>query len=437
MIEHSLRQATPFGPAYTAQLLHAMTQQGMLPRRRTSRRRDSRGRLAPSVTLHVVAVVAIACVVRAVVKVRVSKQVLGRLDARYPVLSGTDNALFRVQAMVAAAAMAAFAIVLAATGPHLASLYRSSGIVGCRGADCGQLARSFLSGPVGAGLYPVVFMLGTAAIVLTPAVIGIFRGAPLIAHELETGTFRLAWTQSITRAQWLAARLALPGLAAMAVTEGLSLMYGWWAASISEAARLSPDSSFPLGMSPFNPLAFAAHGLTPLGYAAFGFALGASTGVLLRRAVPAMAVTLAIFAAVQVAMPLAIRPHLFPPARTITAIGSGGGSTGMTDAGFTETVDYLPSQPGAWILSSQAVNAAGQPTSTVPAACTIPPPGKNGPRPAIDPIHCLASHGIRVAVTYQPASRYCPPMGRDRDIPRPGPLALAGYCFRRLNRRLC
>jgi hypothetical protein len=109
--------------------------------------------------------------------------------------------------------------------------------------------------------------------------------------------FRLAWTQSITRTRWLAVKLALPGLAAMAVTEALSLMQAWWAAPIGQAARLATTSSFPLGVGPLSLLDFDAHGITPLGYAAFAFTLGVTTGVLLRRAVPAMALTLAIFAA--------------------------------------------------------------------------------------------------------------------------------------------
>jgi len=37
----------------------------------------------------------------------------------------------------------------------------------------------------------------------TPALLGIFWGAPLIARELETGTCRLAWNQSVTRTRWL------------------------------------------------------------------------------------------------------------------------------------------------------------------------------------------------------------------------------------------
>ncbi len=47
-----------------------------------------------------------------------------------------------------------------------------------------------------------------------------------------------------------------------------------------------------------------------------------------------------------------------------------------------------------------------------------------------------ASHGIRIAVTYQPASRYWAFEWTETAIYLALTLALAGYCFRRLNRRL-
>ena len=270
---------------------------------------------------------------------------------------------FRPQAVTALAALAVFAILLGATGPHLASMYHSSGIAGCRSGACGQLAGNFLLALSGA--YTVVFMLGIACVILAPAVIGVFWGAPLVAREFETGTFRLVWIQSVTRSRWMASKLAVPGLAAIAVTEGLSLLYGWWAAPIGQAARLAPGSNFPLGMSPFSLLAFDAHGIVPIGYAAFGFTLGVTAGVLIRRALPAMAVTLVIFAAVQVAVPLAVRPNLFPPERTtqsLTAnfcglqhVGPGGRfSLGLDTPGQpARRVDLL--QPGR-----QRRRAAGQ-----------------------------------------------------------------------------
>src|ERR1700751_5457264 len=307
---------------------------------------------------------------------------------------------FRPQAVTALAALAVFAILIGATEPHVASMYRGSGIAGCHGGACGQLAGNFLLTVSGAST--VVFMLGIACVILTPALIGVFWGAPLVAREFETGTFRLVWIQSIPRSRWMASKLAVPGLAAIAVTEGLCLLYGWWAAPIGQAARLAPGSNFPLGMSPFSLLAFDAHGIVPVGYAAFGFTLGVTAGVLIRRALPAMAVTLVLFAAVQVAVPLAIRPNLFPAehaTQSLTANFSGLQHVGSGGT-FSFALDRLDSQPGAWIFSSQAVNTAGQPVSVMPAACVNQANG--------DSMAGLPSHGIAVAVAYQPTSRFWP-----------------------------
>ena len=75
--------------------------------------------------------------------------------------------------------------------------------------------------------------IAARTIACLPALIGACWGAPLVARELETGTFRLAWNQSVTRTRWLAVKLAVVGLTTMAVTEGLSLMQAWWAAPLA------------------------------------------------------------------------------------------------------------------------------------------------------------------------------------------------------------
>ena len=272
---------------------------------------------------------------------------------------------FRAQALTAAAALAAFAILLAATGPGLASRYAASGITGCHGGGCTNAAIGFLVQLANTTLYPGVYELGITVILVAPAIIGIFWGAPLIAREFETRTSALAWTQSITRTRWLAVKLALTGLAAMAVTEALSLLYTWWAEPIGRAFNLGARTTL-FDQNQFSSLMFATRGITPLGYAAFAFALGAATGVLFRRALPAMAVTLAIFAAVQVAMPLGVRPHLIPPDRTVATFAS----VQADDIG-TLAPTVVPGSPGAWIISSGAVNAAGQPVNigAVSASC--------------------------------------------------------------------
>jgi hypothetical protein len=343
----------------------------------------------------------------------------------------------RVQAITAAVALIAFAALLAATGPHLASLYAASGLRGCQPASCGQQASSFLQQVNSTSPYATVYTLSVILIALTPAVIGLFWGAPLLARELETGTFTLAWSQSVTRARWLAVKLTVGGLAAMAVTEALSLPFAWWAAPLRRAAGLGGSGS-GVAANQFNPLAFAAHGITPLGYAAFAFTLGVTTGVLIRRTIPAMAVTLAVFAAVQIAMPLWIRPNLFPASHTTIAVTSDSTlNLYRTNSPRTFTYslaadDGLPSQPEAWIRSSGAANAAGHPVSTfVPSACTAAAIS-SGPGPAL--ANCLTHRGIRIAVSYQPASRYWPLQWTETGIYLVLSLALAGYCFRRLRR---
>jgi hypothetical protein len=352
---------------------------------------------------------------------------------------------FRIQAITAAVSLAAFAVLLAATGPHLASTYAADGLDICRGSSCLSPA-TYFTASLARSPYDVVFLLSTGIILLAPAVIGLFWGAPLIARELETGTAALAWNQSVTRTRWLAVKLAIGGLTAMAVTEALSLMQTWWAVPISQA--VADGSGAGVAQSRFSQLNFATHGITPLGYAAFVFALGVAAGALIRRTVPAMAVTLAIFAALQVAMPLWVRPNLAPPDRTIIAVTSLGGAgpsqTGPGGDTFSLYALTIPGQPGAWILSSGPVNAAGQSVSTTPAACTsVGNTGQgagaqgNAFLPGQGPaafVACLASHGIREAVTYQPAGRYWRFQATETAIYLALALALAGYCFRRLRR---
>jgi hypothetical protein len=336
---------------------------------------------------------------------------------------------FRAQAITAVAALAAFAILLAATGPHLASLYAASKIIGCHGFACEPAASAFFSRL--AGLDTVVYLLGIGLILAAPAIIGIFWGAPLIAREFETRTFNLAWTQGVTRTQWLAVKLTLTGLAAMAVTEALSLSYAWWADPISKAIGLGfPGGPQLFSQGPFSSVIFASHGITPLGYAAFAFTLATAAGVITRRALPAMAITLAIFAAVQVAMPLWVRPHLVSPSHSTSAIAA------ADEAFGTLTADVVPGQPDAWILSSQALNAAGQPVTTIPAACNnANPSGEKGGTTQITPAQCMQSRGYREAISYLPTSRYWPLQCIETGVFLALALALAGCCFWRLGRR--
>ena len=144
-----------------------------------------------------------------------------------------------------------------------------------------------------------------------------------------------------------------------------------------------------------------------------------------------MAVTLAIFAAAQVAMPLAVRPHLIPPDRTVVSGPSFFEAASMSVG--TLTASTVPGQPEAWILSSAAINAAGQPVTTIPAHCLSGPSVGKGAPPNAGA--CMASRGIRETITYQPASRYWPFQWIETGIFLALALALTGVCFWRLGRR--
>ena len=148
-------------------------------------------------------------------------------------------------------------------------------------------------------------------VIAIPCVLGMFWGAPLAAREFETGTFRLAWTQGVTRTRWLAVKLAVVGAASMAVAGLLSLMVTWWSSPIAAAQM---DTRLDPGI-------FSESGIAPVGYAAFAFAFGVTAGLLSRRTLPAMAVTLAIFVAVVwFAFPFLVRPHLLPPVQATSAL---------------------------------------------------------------------------------------------------------------------
>ena len=309
---------------------------------------------------------------------------------------------FRAQSIAAAAVLALLAIVLAATGPHLASLYNGAGLSNCH-ANCIALASNFVAQFEGSYIGSLYY-LGVVLMYLTPALIGIFWGAPLISRELETGTFRLAWNQSVTRTRWTLTKLGLIGLASVATAGLLSLAISWWASPIDAAFQFGGQYT-PVSFIRMSPPIFDARGVVPLGYAAFAFALGVTAGVVLRRTLPAMAVTLVLFAAVQILVPVFIRPNIIPPDQIIAPLiaPSAGltirGSQGTTGGVLTVQGDF--SKPGAWILSDQSITPAGH-VFAVPAtqACL----GNKGQAC----MNWIARQHLRQLVTYQPASRFWP-----------------------------
>jgi hypothetical protein len=338
---------------------------------------------------------------------------------------------FRSGALMMAAALALLAVVLGLTGPGLADQY-ADGVAACaRNGDCAAFDQRFFDD----NLTP--FLAVTAIVLVLPALVGVFWGAPLIARELEAGTHRLVWNQSVTPTRWLAVKVGLVGLAAMVVAGVGTLAVTWWSSPVDDAAADLPR---------LEPLLFAARGLAPVGYAAFAFALGVTVGMLARRTLPAMAITLAIFVAAQIAMPLLVRPHLLAPTRTtveITPANIDGFVWGPDDV---LEVSASGASADAWVLSSHIVDADGNVVDplTVPSSsgpCADPPDAPSAGGPEDDPgiAACLAEIeqlGYRLEATYHPASRFWPLQWFEAGIYTALALGLAGFCAWRIRRRL-
>src|ERR1039457_3820988 len=114
----------------------------------------------------------------------------------------------------------------------------------------------------------------------------------------RTGTSQFAWMQSVTRRHWLTVKTGWILLAAAAWGGAVSALVTWWS---------GPENA--LNQQSFNPGQFDIQGIVPVGYALFAVALGIAAGTLARRVLPALAITLGVFAAMRVVIANYVRPH--------------------------------------------------------------------------------------------------------------------------------
>jgi hypothetical protein len=120
-----------------------------------------------------------------------------------------------------------------------------------------------------------------------PALIGAFVGPTVLARELETGTFRYAWTQAFGRWRSTLAKLVLLGVAVSAMAGAFTVLVSWYYQPYLAPGRLyDPTSALPHWLFDLRGVAFAAWTLA-------AFAIGALAGILIRRVVPAIVATLA------------------------------------------------------------------------------------------------------------------------------------------------
>ncbi len=281
--------------------------------------------------------------------------------------------------------LVAVALAMWLAGLQLHHAY--SAAVTCRPASsfaCSNLVNSFN------GMFD--FLANGGILQLVPVLIGAFIGAPVLARELESGTFRFAWTQGFGRVRWTVAKVVALGVAVSAATGAISVLLSWYFqpyfASGGQALYGSRD--LPLSSSsPFAPLLFDLHGVTYPAWTLAAFAIGVLAGVLIRRVVPAIVATLVIYAGLAFAVGGFFRRHYVAPL-------------------VTSKVSIPQS---AWVISQQWFTKSGRPASPSALSQVLQGApgqigGKGGVPQAVTAWQYLNQHGFTQLTTYQPASRF-------------------------------
>ena len=230
------------------------------------------------------------------------------------------------------------------------------------------------------------FLANGGILQAVPVLIGAFVGAPVLARELETGTFRYAWTQGLGRWRWTLAKLVLLAVAVTAAAEAFSVLVSWYFQPYFAAGNQNVSLS---EMSPFFPGLFDLRGVAFAAWTLAAFAIGCLAGLLIRRVVPAIVATLVSYAGLAFAAGLFLRQHYLTP--LLTTSNNGPGSAWVIGQWFTKGGKF------AFVVPQKSGLIAGliqQHCPSAPASLTLG--------------QCLAKHGYTQWTSYQPVSRFWP-----------------------------
>ncbi len=318
----------------------------------------------------------------------------------------------RLEALAAAAVAAVLAVVVTPTALHLyqvTALLRQGGCLGgSPGASCGTAMDAFnATSHTLQGIVPLLNIL--------PGLAGAFIGAPLLSREYEDGTWRLAWSQGVTRLAWLRGQM-LGALAVTALSAALfTAVLTWWLSPVNYVNGRFTNNGFDFT------------GIVPAAWALLAFAIGVLAGTALRRVVPAMAVTLAGYAVIRFPVEYLLRPRYLPPvekwglpfaegsgiARNDWELGLGpvapGGHAMLTGAQFDQ-VEHT---------AQASINRATASQATYVAELN----------------HWLTAHGYTQVATYQPADRFWTFQGIEAAICLLLALAALAVAYRLVSRR--
>jgi hypothetical protein len=277
----------------------------------------------------------------------------------------------------AAALLAAACLWMLVSGLQMRSALNGLGLSACTpltATSCTAQEAVFISD----------YYSGTQVVIgvltVMPALIGVLAGAPVVARELETGTFRLSWTQGCGRTRWLAARLVPLAVALTAGAAGVSAVFSWY---YRPMLQLGQDS-------PMAPRVFDLSGADFAAWTLAAFAIGVFAGELIRRVIPAIAAAAAAWTGLLAATVFVLRGRYEAP-----LAGTGLISPSGTGQGLSWVLSQWWTQPGGAPASKQEISAL---SAQLRLAGGLPTPQ------AVQ--QWFAEQGYVRYFTYQPAGRF-------------------------------
>jgi hypothetical protein len=282
----------------------------------------------------------------------------------------------RTETLITAALLALLAVAFIPTGIHLADLFAQEHIARCinrHSEECGLVVGGFAASP---GFLRSLFDGGWLNFI--PGLIGVALAVPLLL-DLENGTVRLAWTQSITRRRWIATKLGVAVGTVILAAGAFSGLFTWYQQPL---ARI---------FGRWDKFDFAW--FVPLGYALFAFGMALAVGVLLRRNGAALVVAFVVYVAARLFDQSWLRQRLVTPATATFGPHSAG-----------------PNVSDAWVISESPSDKAGHllsQSASVFRLCASPGGGGKGGGAKGLIQACMNRHGAGYThILYQPASRF-------------------------------
>ena len=220
-------------------------------------------------------------------------------------------------------------------------------------------------------------------LVFVPAVLGVFTGGPLLARELETGTFRFAWTQGVGRMRWLVALLVSGALGVAALSAAFGALLAWYAQPLVDS-----------GIQPrLHASVFPLTGIAVVGWALVAYAVGVLAGLLIRRSVPAIGTALAGWTGLAF-LASTLRQHYQAPLATSDL------QLAPQDLPVDQWWSRGPVRVGTGEIN-RVLQAIGVQSGNGGGDFQVGPGAGT-----IDPTQYLLQHGYTQWTSYQPDSRY-------------------------------